>query len=100
MSSAPDSEPDLLGQPFRLDSITEVPAPDGAEGTWQRYVIVQGSNTINGLRSGTLADVKVQIEDVVRHLNERFVKAQTASAGGSGVSGRNSYRSRGGNRRT
>jgi hypothetical protein len=27
------------------------------------------------LRSGTLADVKVQIEDVVRHLNERFVKA-------------------------
>jgi hypothetical protein len=78
-AQAPDPEQDLLGQPFRLDSISEVPAPDGAEGVWHRYVIVQGSNTINGMRPGELSDVRVQIDDIVRRLNERFLKAQTGS---------------------
>jgi hypothetical protein len=83
-ASPPDSQSDLLGQPFRLDSITEVPAPEGAEGTWQQYVIVQGTNTINGLRAGTLSEVKPQIEEIVRHLNERFMKAQAGAASGYG----------------
>ena len=83
-ASQPDSQSDLLGQPFRLDSITEVPAPDGAEGVWQQYVIVQGTNTINGMRAGTLSEVRPQIEEIVRHLNERFMKAQAGAASGYG----------------
>ena len=72
---------DLLGEPFRLDSISEVPAPEGAEGLWQQYVIVQGTNTIKGLRAGTHAEVNLQVESMVERLNERFRKSQTGLAG-------------------
>jgi hypothetical protein len=65
---------DLLGQPFRLDSITEVPPPEGGEGIWHKYVITQGSNTITGLRSGTRWDVRVFVESMVGRFNERFEK--------------------------
>jgi hypothetical protein len=75
---------DLLGEPFRLDSISEVPAPDGAEGLWQQYVIVQGTNTIKGLRAGTRAEVNVQVESMVERLNERFRKSQTGLTGSTG----------------
>jgi len=78
-AQAPGPQQDLLAQPFRLDSITEVPAPEGAEGVWYQYVIVRGSNTINGMRPGQFSDVRVQIEDIVRRLNERFMKAQAGS---------------------
>ena len=78
----PDPSQDLLGQPFRLDSIAEVPAPEGGEGTWHRYVIVQGTNTINGLRAGTHAEVSVQVEMMVERLNERFRKGKTPLGGG------------------
>jgi hypothetical protein len=67
---------DLLGEPFRLDSITEVSPPDGHEGSWYRYVIVQGSNTITGVRSGTRWEVSLTLESLVEHLNERFKKRQ------------------------
>ena len=49
-SETADQARDFLGEPFRLHSIVEVPAPEGIEGVWQQYVIVQGINTINGLR--------------------------------------------------
>jgi hypothetical protein len=75
---------DLLGEPFRLDSITEVPAPEGGEGVWQRYVIVQGTNTINGLRAGTHAEVSLEVEMMVERLNERFRKGKTPLGGGYG----------------
>jgi len=75
---------DLLGEPFRLDSISEVPAPEGAEGLWQQYVIVQGTNTIKGLRAGTHAEVNLQVESMVERLNERFRKSQTGLAGSTG----------------
>ena len=75
---------DLLGEPFRLDSISEVAAPEGAEGLWQQYVIVQGTNTIKGLRAGTHAEVNVQVESMVERLNERFRKSQTGLAGSTG----------------
>ena len=39
-----DATPDLLGVPFRIDSIVEAPAPEGSKGVWHRYVIVQGTN--------------------------------------------------------
>ena len=68
--------PDLLGEPFRLDSIDEVAAPSGGDGVWQRYVIVQGTNTINGMRAGTRSEVSLEIESMVARLNERFRKGQ------------------------
>lgn len=67
---------DLLGDPFRLDSITEVSPPDGHEGSWYRYVIMQGSNTITGVRSGTRWEVSLTLESLVERLNERFKKRQ------------------------
>jgi hypothetical protein len=77
-----DPGQDLLGEPFRLDSITEVPAPEGGEGIWHHYVIVQGTNTINGLRAGTHAEVSVEVELMVERLNERFRKGKTPLGGG------------------
>ncbi len=73
---AADPARDFLGEPFRLRSIVEVPAPEGSEGVWQQYVIVQGNNTINGLRAGTRSEVSVQIGSMVEHLNERFRKGK------------------------
>ena len=74
---SPDADAELLGQPFRIDSISEAPAPHGSDGLWQQYVIVQGSNTITGLRPGTADDVRLQVEEIVRNLNARFAKSQT-----------------------
>ena len=57
-SERADQARDFLGEPFRLHTIVEVPAPEGSEGVWQQYVIVQGINTINGLRPGTRSEVR------------------------------------------
>jgi hypothetical protein len=82
VASAPGS--DLLGEPFRLDSISDVPAPEGGEGVWQQYVIVQGANTIIGLRAGTRSEVTLQVEGMVERLNERFRKGKAPLAEGPG----------------
>ena len=68
------TQDDLLGDPFRVDSITEVSAPEGRDGIWQRYVIMQGANMITGLRSGTRYEVSSALEKLVERLNERFRK--------------------------
>ncbi len=81
---APGSKPDVLGEPFRLDSITEVPAPEGGEGIWHQYLIVQGTNTINGLRAGTRSEVILQVELMLERLNERFRKGKTPLGVGHG----------------
>ena len=83
-SERADQARDFLGEPFRLHTIVEVPAPEGSEGVWQQYVIVQGINTINGLRPGTRSEVSVQIESMVEHLNERFRKGQARLVGSPG----------------
>ena len=69
-SETADQARDFLGEPFWLHSIVEVPAPEGSEGVWQQYVIVQGINTINGLRPGTRSEVSVQIERVRGSIHE------------------------------
>ena len=71
--------PDLLGEPFRVDSVVEAPAPRGGEGVWHQYIIVQGTNRIEGLRAGTHAEVSLHVEGVVAHLNERFKKGKAGS---------------------
>lgn len=75
-----DATPDLLGVPFRIDSIVEAPAPEGSKGVWHRYVIVQGTNRIDGLRAGTHSEVSLHVEGVVAHLNERFRKGKSGAA--------------------
>ena len=79
-----DQARDFLGEPFRLHSIVDAPAPEGSEGVWQQYVIVQGTNTINGLRPGTRSEVSVQIESMVEHLNQRFRKGEARLVGSPG----------------
>ena len=59
---------------YRLDSVDSAPAPAGSEGSWYRYVIVQGTNKIVGFRSGPLAQLKPILEDMVNRLNERSGK--------------------------
>ena len=61
----------VLDLPFRIDLISEAPAPEGSEGIWHRYVISQGDNRITGLRPGGRAEVASQLEEMVARLNER-----------------------------
>ncbi len=62
------------GEPFKLKSIRTERPPAGAEGIdWHRYVITQGSNTIVGHRQGSTSSVKLAVEEIVVHLNERRV---------------------------
>ena len=81
---ASDSNEEFLGEPFRVDSITEVAPPQGGEGVWQCYVIVQGSNTITGLRAGTQSEVSLEVEIMVRRLNDRFRKGKLPPVGSYG----------------
>jgi hypothetical protein len=57
--------------PFRLESIAKAAAPGGAEGVWHSYVISQGTNTIEGVRAGTHAEVARLVHEMVERLNER-----------------------------
>jgi len=57
--------------PFKLDSISETAAPSGAAGVWHSYVISQGTNMIEGVRSGTHAEVTTLLQGMVERLNER-----------------------------
>ncbi|GFE80664.1 hypothetical protein GCM10011487_26640 [Steroidobacter agaridevorans] len=58
-------------QPFRIEEIVRAPAPDGSDSLWHRYVISQGTNTIDGLRAGKHVDVLSQVEAMVERLNQR-----------------------------
>ena len=61
-------------EPFKLKSIRTERPPAGAEGIdWHRYVITQGSNTIVGHRQGSTSSVRLDVEEIVLHLNERRV---------------------------
>jgi hypothetical protein len=57
--------------PFKLESISKAAAPAGAEGVWHSYVISQGTNTIEGVRAGTHAEVTLLVNDMVERLNAR-----------------------------
>jgi hypothetical protein len=57
--------------PFKLESISPAPAPGDASGVWHSYVISQGTNTIEGVRAGTHAEVTALVLDMVERLNVR-----------------------------
>jgi hypothetical protein len=61
----------VLELPFKVDSISQIAAPQGSEGTWHSYVISQGTNTIAGIRTGTRAEVTMLLQDMIERLNER-----------------------------
>ncbi len=62
------------GEPFKLKSTRKERSPAGAEGIgWHRYVISQGGNTIVGHRQGSTSSVRLAVEEIVVHLNERRV---------------------------
>ncbi len=62
-------------EPFKLKSIRKERSPAGAEGIdWHRYVITRGDNTIVGHRQGSTSSVRLAIEEIVLHLNERRVR--------------------------
>lgn len=61
-----------MGQPYEIVSVQRAEPPPGLEGSdWYRYVITQGSNTINGCRQGNLRAVTLAVEEIVVQLNER-----------------------------
>ena len=61
-----------MGQPYEIVSVQRAEPPPGLEGSdWYRYIITQGSNTINGCRQGDLEAVTVAVEEIVVQLNER-----------------------------
>ncbi len=71
----------LADMPFRLESVSVAPDPDGGTALWHRYVITQGAdpqggNTIVGLRSGSRDELLPQLEALVERLNERFGRKQ------------------------
>ena len=59
---------------YRLDSVVLSAAPEGCDGIWYRYTIVQGANTIVGFRPGPLAELNVSLQDMLVRLNERAGK--------------------------
>ncbi len=62
------------GEPYKLKSLRTARTPARAEGIgWHRYVITQGSNTIVGHRQGSTSSVRLVVEEIVVHLNERRV---------------------------
>ncbi len=61
-----------MKQLYEIVSVWRAEPPRGAEGSdWHRYVIAQGSNTINGWRKGNLEAVTRAVEEFVAQLNER-----------------------------
>jgi hypothetical protein len=72
----------VLEQQFKVDSILQTVAPQGANGMWHSYVISQGPNMINGVRAGTRSEVAILLEEMVERLNER--RAGKSRAKGKG----------------
>jgi len=73
-NSLTDANPKLR---YQLKSIDPVAAPAGTEGTWYRYVIVQGISEITGMRPGDYAQVDAAVREMVERLNERSAGKNT-----------------------
>ena len=77
MSGDPAPNQSLIESQFQVHSVIPIPAPEGAEGEWYRYVIAQGTSTenaITGTRSGNLSEINRQLAEMVERLNERLGK--------------------------
>ena len=64
--------PSTATPPFSVGIIEAVKPPAEGEGKyWCKYTIVQGSNTINGLRQGGVKSVKKAVGEIVADMNQR-----------------------------
>jgi hypothetical protein len=62
----------LEAPPFAIGEIESIEPPvEGAGKYWCRYTIVQGSNTINGMRQGGVKAVKKAVGEIVADMNQR-----------------------------
>lgn len=70
-STKPAAAPEL-GEPYQLSSVDKTDAPlEGDDGTWCRYTITQGTNTITGYKKGSRTAVTKAAKVIVADLNER-----------------------------
>jgi hypothetical protein len=79
MANNIEQQSGLMETAFHVDSIDPTKDPTGGSAQWFRYIISQGpnnDNAITGTKSGSLADVRIQVADMVGRLNERFGKLQ------------------------
>ncbi len=61
-----------MRHPYEIVSVRRAKPPPGVVGsTWYRYVITQGTNTIEGWRQGNHKAVTEELEEIVTQLNER-----------------------------
>jgi hypothetical protein len=68
----PSADSADLSDPFEVESILAVAAPNGSTGThWYRYEISQGPNRIVGYRDGGIDKVTDAVRVMVTQLNER-----------------------------
>lgn len=65
------SSGDISTAAYQILSIVQSAAPSDSEGTWFRYVIVQGANQIIGWRAGSAKEVEFAVRVMVDGLNER-----------------------------
>ena len=58
--------------PFSVGIIESIDPPEeGAGKYWCRYTIVQGTNTITGMRQGGVKAVKKAVGEIVADMNQR-----------------------------
>lgn len=70
-------ESPAIAHPYEIVSVRRAEPPPGADGSdWHRYVITQGTNTINGCRQGTLETVREAVEEIVVQLNGRRLNSR------------------------
>ena len=61
-----------LGEPYELSSVDKTEPPVAEDnGTWCRYTITQGPNTITGYKKGSRTAVTKAAKVIVADLNER-----------------------------
>lgn len=71
MSAVKPTQPEL--SLFSVVTVEKTEAPDGAEGTWYRYVIErENSSTIVGSRRGSMRAVKRHAQAFAKDLNVRI----------------------------
>jgi hypothetical protein len=62
----------MIEENYEIQSVRPTEPPSDMEGSdWHNYVIVQGTNTIQGYRQGSLKSVTKAVREIVFRLNER-----------------------------
>jgi hypothetical protein len=58
---------------YKIISVQKSVTPQGAQDdNWYCYVIASENNTIIGYRAGSQHEVKKEVEECVRHMNDKY----------------------------